>query len=248
MDTLNKYMKSNKNLTYKYRGYPNIGIGVLGMVDDTLAVSECGVRSVEKNAVLNSFMDTHRLRMHKEKSVVIHVSKAKKCSIPCPELKVHMDTMQEVEKTKYLGNFLSTTGGVKETIQDRRNKGWGKVAQILGVLGEVDMQANRIEAGLLLRKAILTNSLLFSAEAGSNISVQDIKRLEQVDTALLKSLVKGHSKTPVVFHHLEYGTLMLRHILMINRIMYHHHILRRGEEETIQRIYFKQKEDTLKGD
>lgn len=80
------------------------------------------------------------------------------------------------------------------------------------------------------------------------MSEQDIKRLEQVDTTLLKSLVKGHSKTPVVFHHLEYGTLMLRHILMINRIMYHHHILRRGEEETIQRIYFKQKEDTLKGD
>ena len=100
MDTLNKYMKSNKNLTYKYRGYPNIGRGVLGMVDDTLGVSECGVRSVEKNAVLNSFMETHRLRMHKEKSVVIHVGKTKKCSIPCPELKVHMDTMQEVEKTK----------------------------------------------------------------------------------------------------------------------------------------------------
>ena len=92
-----------------------------------------------------------------------------------------------------MGIYLSSTGGVKETIQDRRNKGWGKVAQILGILGEVDMGANRIEAGLLLRKAILTNSLLFSAEAWSNVSEQDIKRLEQVDTALLKSLVKGHS-------------------------------------------------------
>jgi hypothetical protein len=174
--------------------------------------------------------------------------KTKKCSTICPELKVHMDIMHEAEKTKYLGNYLSSTGGVKETIQDRRNKGWGKVALILGILGEVDMGTNRIEAGLLLRKAILTNSLLFSAEAWSNVSEQDIKRLEQVDTTLLKSLVKGHSKTPVVFHHLEYGTLMLRHMLMINRIMYHHHILTRGEEETIKKIYYKQKEDPLKGD
>ena len=81
--------------------------------------------------------------------------------------------------------------------------GWKLQAQILGILGEVDMGANRIEAGILLRKAILTNSLLFSAEAWSNVSDQDIKRLEHVDTALLKSLVKGHSKTRVVFHHLE---------------------------------------------
>ena len=138
-----------------------------------------------------------------------------------------------------MGNYLSSTGGVKETIQDRRNKGWGKVAQILGILGEVDMGTNRKEAGLLLRKAILTNSLLFSAEAWSNVSDQDVKRLEQVNTCLLKSLVKGHSKTPVVFHHLKYGTLMLWYMLMINQIMYHHHILTRGEEETIQKIYFK---------
>ena len=105
-----------------------------------------------------------------------------------------------------------------------------------------------MEAGLLLRKAILTNSLLFSAEAWSNVSDKDIKRLEQVNTSLLKSLVKGHSKTPVVFHHLESGTLMLRHILMMNRLMYHHHLLSRGKEETIYKIYCKQKQDPLKGD
>ena len=77
---------------------------------------------------------------------------------------------------------------------------------------------------------------------------KDIKRLEQVDTCLLKALVKGHSKTPVVFHHLESGTLMLRHILMINRLMYHHNLLSRGEDKTIYKIYRKQSNDSLKGD
>ena len=41
---------------------------------------------------------------------------------------------------------------------------------------------------------------------------------------------------------------MLRHMLIVNRLMYHHHILSRGEEETIYKIYCKQKEDPLKGD
>ena len=65
------------------------------MVDDTLVIAECGVKSVEKNTVVNSFIETHRLKMHTEKSVVIHVSKAKQCSQPCPQLMVHKDKMHE---------------------------------------------------------------------------------------------------------------------------------------------------------
>jgi hypothetical protein len=118
----------------------------------------------------------------------------------------------------------------------------------LGKIGEVNMGIHRIEAGLILRKAMLTNSLLFCAEAWSDISDADIRRLEQVDTALLKSLVKGHSKTPVIFHHLEMGTLKLRHMLMQNRLLYHQHILTRDDSETIKKIYFKQKEEPCRGD
>ena len=115
MYNLNKIMISKEELTYKYRGDQNIPIGVLGMVDDMLAIAECGVRSVEKNAVVNSFMETQRLRMHKNKSVVIHVSNVKQCSQPCPQLKVHTDISHKVEKAEYLGNYLSLSGGVKDT-------------------------------------------------------------------------------------------------------------------------------------
>ena len=36
-----------------------------------------------------------------------------------------------------------------------------------GILDEVDMATNRVEAGLLLGQSILINSLLYSAEAGA---------------------------------------------------------------------------------
>ena len=62
----------------------------------------------------------------------------------------------------------------------------------MGIIGEVDMGIHRIEAVLILRKAMLTNSLVFCAEAWSDVSNADIRRFEQVDTALLKSLVKEH--------------------------------------------------------
>ena len=42
--------------------------------------------------------------------------------------------------------------------------------------------------------------------------------------------------------------MMLRHMLTMNRLMYHHHIVTRNPDELIYKIYQKQKEDTLEGD
>ena len=57
--------------------------------------------------------------------------------------------------TKYLGNNLSTSGSLHKNIEDRRNKGWGKISSIMGILGEVDMGVHQLEAGPRLREAIL---------------------------------------------------------------------------------------------
>ena len=75
--------------------------------------------------------------------------------------------MKEETSAKYLGNFVSSSGGVHDTVEDRRSKGWGKVAAIEGILSAVDLGDHRVEVGLLLRKAILVNSLLFTAETWS---------------------------------------------------------------------------------
>ena len=64
----------------------------------------------------------------------------------------------------------------------------------------------------------------------------------------MKLLLGGHSKCPIVLLHLETGTLMLRHILKIYRLLYHHHIVTLSEDETLKKIYNKQKEDSVKGD
>ena len=49
-------------------------------MDDTLELSECGKSAVVKNAVINSFAETHRQKkMHQDKNLVVQVRNAKKC-------------------------------------------------------------------------------------------------------------------------------------------------------------------------
>ena len=66
--------------------------------------------------------------------------------------------------------------------------------------------------------------------------------------ACLTLLSGGHRKSALEFNYLETGTLKLRHILTYRRLMFHHDILKRDDQETIGKIYMKHKEDPLKGD
>ena len=125
---------SDRTLTYHYKSDPNIQIGVLGMIDDTLAITKCGNNSVRKNAILNSFVETQKLTLSKTKSVVIHIGKKQKCKQPCPKLSIHKSVMKEETSAKYLGDIITCKGGVRETLENQRNRGCGKIAEIMGTL------------------------------------------------------------------------------------------------------------------
>ena len=90
--------------------------------------------------------------------------------------------------------------------------------------------------------------MIYSTEAWSKISDKELTRLEQVDFALLRNIVHAHSKCSKAFLLLEFGVITFSHLIMIRRLMYHHHIISRDNKETIKKIYRKQKEDQLKGD
>ena len=91
------------------------------------------------------------LATHSGKKALYSILVAKlKCLISCPTLKVHNDVMEKKLSTKYLGNISSTNGGQDENIEDRRCKGWGKIATIMGILSEVDMGVHKLEGGIML--------------------------------------------------------------------------------------------------
>ena len=100
-----------------------------------------------------------------------------------------------------------------------------------------------MEIGLKLRQAMLLNGILYNSEAET-----EIKILETVDEHLLRSLVKGHSKTPIEFLYLEAGAIPIRYIISSRRLIYHQCILKRNDQELTKRIYSEQKRNPNKGD
>ena len=246
MDKLGKHVYDHEELIYKYKG--KVKIPSLGMVDDILAIQKCSNDAIRINAVINAFVETKKLKLSKDKCHQIHVQKKSRNNERCPKLKVHENEMHESEQEKYLGDVVDKSGKVRSTIEDRKNKGYGMVAEILAILNDIPLGQFRIDIGLKLRQAMLINSMLFNSESWHGICESELKMLETVDEHLLRSLVKGHSKTPLEFLYLETGTLPIRFIIASRRMNYLHTIITRSDCELTKRVYLAQKESPVKGD
>ena len=105
-----------------------------------------------------------------------------------------------------------------------------------------------MEIGLSPRQALLLNGILFNSEAWHGITEKEIKRLEEVDEHLLRSLVHGHAKTPLEFLFLQTGAIPIRYVIACRRNIYLQTILKRNDGELRKRVYMTQKEFPTHGD
>ena len=99
---------------------------------------------------------------------------------------VQNNEMERSDKKKYFGETLSSSGTNKENLESRINKGYGMV------VNEVPLGKHKLEIGLLLRQAIFLKGTLYDSEAWSNLTENEVKKIEKIDEYLLHSLLKGH--------------------------------------------------------
>ena len=246
MEKLGKHVYEHEDLLYKYKG--KVSIPSLGMVDDILAIQKCSEDSVRMNAIINAFIEAKKLKLNQAKCHKIHIQKNSKHDEACHKLKVHNDIMHDSQKEKYLGDIVDKSGKIRNTIEDRRNKGYGTVAEILAIINEIPLGQFKMEIGLKLREAMLINGMLFNSEAWHGVTDTELQILEVVDEHQLRSIVGGHAKTPLEFLYLETGALPVRYIISCWRMTYLHTILVRSDSEITKRVFIAQKEAPTKGD
>jgi hypothetical protein len=103
LDTLGKECLETGEGLYKYKECLNIP--PLLMIDDAIAVTECGPESVKVNAIIKSKVDMKNLRLGHNKCFKMHVGKNDSC---CPMLKVQEKPMLTSNRAKYLGDLITS--------------------------------------------------------------------------------------------------------------------------------------------
>ena len=243
MDKFAKMVYQDSALIYKYKGVTDVP--PLEMVDDILTISKCSITSVAMNATLNAFMENKKLKLSQEKCSALHVGKSQGS---CHELKVHGETMHQVESTKYLGDVIHQNGKLAANIAERYVKAVASLSVIRAILQDIPLGKYRAEIGLELRQALFVNSVLNNCETWHSIKDTDILKLNIIDHQLLRFICNSHAKTPVEFLFLETGATPLSFIITNRRLNYLHTILSRNDQELIKRVYKAQKENPSPGD
>ena len=161
LDTLGKECIENGEGLFKYKDC--ISIGPLIFIDDVLSVTQCGNESVKTNAIIHSKVDTKQLMFGPSKCFKMHVGS--NCKSTCPTLKVHGQEMVQVNKEKYLGDYLTNDGKINVNISERQAKGYGYVNQIFSTLKEVSFGVYYFDMAMLFRTTMLINGMLCSVES-----------------------------------------------------------------------------------
>ena len=132
LDSLGKECLETGEGVYQYKECVNIP--PLLMLDDAIAISECGPDSIKVNALIQSKVRMKNLRLGHSKCFQMHIGKDKTC---CPVLQVRDEIMLTSEREKYLGDIISSSCKINDNIDERYNKGIGIANKIIGLLKEI---------------------------------------------------------------------------------------------------------------
>ena len=100
----------------------------------------------------------------------------------------------------------------------------------MSILEEVYFGKFHFKVAMLLRESLFLNSILLNSEVWYNLSVNNIESLEKLDNILLRSVFEVGQSVSTAFLHLELGTIPLRFIIKMRRILFLQYVLK--EEET----------------
>ena len=245
MDKLCKNVYKEDNLLYKYR--QTIAVPPLQMVDDIITASECGVTSKALNSTVNEFIKMKKLTLSEKKCAKIHIG-SKKSKENCEEHKVRNEPMKKSSKEKYLGDYITEAANAKETVKERKRKGYGMLAELTAILNDIPLGNKRTRVGLELRHAMFLNGVLFNSETWTGLSQKDISKLEVIDHKILRVITGAHSKVPLEMLYLETGEMDISSVMSVRRLLYWHNIIRRHKKELISQVYHAMKSKPVKGD
>ena len=260
-------LNENKHLYYYKDSVP---VPLLTMVDDVIAVTECGYKSSMMNAFLNTKTNIKKLQYGVKKCFKMHVGRTCNKEV-CPDLYVdgweiakvkEVETgvikvkevntgeheMAAVESEKYLGDILSNDGKNLKNVTARKNKGTGIVTQILGKLSDICFGKHYFKVAIILRNSHLISSLLTNAEAWYNVTQSDIDLLESVDENLLRRILECPMSTPKEMLYLELGVIPIRYIMKMRRLNFLQYILQEDNKSLIHSFLQAQLEKPTKGD
>ena len=146
-------------------------------------------------------------------------------------MRVHGYPMEMSKSEKYLGDYISSTGGNKETIKHRVSIGNGVISKIKSMLENMSLGKHYFKTAFFLRESMFLNGVIYSSESWYRVTEEEIEELEKLDNILLRYIFEVPQSVPVVSLFLESGSVRIRNILKARRMNFLHQLANLDKQE-----------------
>ena len=190
--------------------------------------------------IAQDFQDKNLLRYNADKSqyMCTKFNRTKQ-----DEIKVNLNNlpMKQTAKYKYLGNIVNEKCNLDDTINDKCNSGNKIIYEMVTLLKNPVLNANRIEVGIKIIETILIPKILYGCETWTNITKQQIDKLEKIQKDALQRIFNIPRTTSRFGLYFECGILPIEHRIIIRKLMYLKKILNMPDSRLVKIVYNEQK-------
>jgi hypothetical protein len=255
---------------YGYNYQDILPVGMLGLVDDTICITEAGYKAQMMNAFFNikTAEKTLQFGVKKCKTMLIgkktediHNSKLSvdKWTVEHIEDKVTGDTelvetysgkvdIGQCNEQKYLGFIISNSGNNMANIKGVRNKSYGTIRKIFTKLNGLNLRKYYFECGMIFLNVMLRSSILYASETYYNLKENEIRSLERIEESFMRQLLKTSKGCPIVQLYLELGQIPARFDILKLRLFYLKYILDQTEDSLLYKFFSLQLANPTKFD
>ena len=255
---------------YHYKYKDNLAVGILGLVDDTIGITEAGHKAHMMNAFLNIKTAEKSLQFGVKKcnsmlvgrdtgdifnyNLVVdnwstnYIEKENSTEVEIAEEYTGKVKVGKVTSQRYLGFIISSTGNNMENIKAIKNKSIGTIRQIFNKLKSLKLGKYYFEVGIIFLRIMLRTSILFACETYYNLKENEVRHLERIEESYMRKLLETSKGCPIIQLYLELGHIPARFDIMKQRLFFLKYILNQDTESMIYKVLFLQIEKPAKFD
>ena len=159
--------------------------------------------------------------------------------------------IKEKQSEKYLGDMLDGRGlgaSIEATITERHGRIFGSVLEIRIILEDYrSSQAGGIMAGLMLWEMAVIPSLINNSETWTCIDEGSLKRLEELQSMLLRSILSTAKSTPKALLYWDTGVLPMSYRVEEKKLLFLHQLISLPDSSLAKQFYDAQNKNHFPG-
>ena len=251
---------------YKYQNI--LPIGMLGLVDDTICISEAGHKAKMMNAFFNvktaektlqfgskkcktmivgkNIEEIHRNKLSVDQWSVEHKKEKYSEETHLVESYIGKVEMEQCDEQKYLGFTISNVDNNMTNIRSVRNKSFGTIKTIFNKMKDLKLRKYYFECGMIFLNIMLRSSILYGSETYYNLKENELRALERIEENYMRQLVGTTKGCPIVQLYLELGHTPARFGIMKQRLYFLKTILEQEKSSLISKVFYLQLESKTK--